>query len=236
MPAWMVPYPGAVAQSRQMGNTAESTYTVAAPARDVLAHFRSLFASAGQPFQPDAMGYGFFILAAVPECDLSISIQRVEQDTSIPNTRVKVTCSPRLSGTQRILDEHEQARARMAQNDGMKKFDSPVYPEPKPPAPPLAWPAWLVRVDGAKLDVQRLPGQLKSSFLSAPAREAIQAFYADLLSAHGYRVTQSAAAAPQQFGSWVMGTAAMDGQSLRRVIRVNIKPSGPNFTVELSLQ
>lgn len=231
MPSWMVPYPGAVEQNRQMGNTAESTYTVAAPARDVLAHFRSLFAAAGQPFQPDSMGYGFFILAAAPECDLSISIQRFE-----PETRVKITCSPRLAATQRILDQHEQSRIHHAQNDPMKKFDTPVYPDKKAPAASLAWPAWLVRVDGAKLDVERLQGQLRSSFVSQPTREAIQAFYAGLLSAHGYRVTQGLAAVPQQFGSWLVGTQAIEGEALRRVIHVNIKPAGQNFTVELSLQ
>ena len=232
IPAWVVPYPGVTAQSRQMGNSAESTYTVAAPTRDVLSHFRSLFASANVPFQPDAMGYGFLIRASLPEGELSISIERFE-----PNTRVKITCSPKLASTARIEQEHAESMARATQNDSMKKYDTPVYPQPKPPAPPLTWPSWLVRVDGAKLDIQKLQGQLKSSFVSRPTREAIQAFYANLLAQHGYRVTQGLAAVPEQFGSWVQASASPDTELGRKVVVwVKIKPAGQNFNVELSLQ
>ena len=232
IPGWVVPYPGATAQTRQMGNASESTYSIPAPARDVLSHFRSQFASAGVPFQPEAMGYGFLIRTSVPEGELSISIERFE-----PNTRVKVTCSPRLAATARIEQEHAESIARQAQNDSMKKFDKPVYPQPKPPAPPLTWPSWLVRVDGAKLDIQKLQGQLRSSFVSRPTREAIQAFYANLLAQHGYRVKQGLAAVPEQFGSWVQANASPDAELGRNIsVWVQIKPSGQNFNVELSLQ
>jgi hypothetical protein len=232
MPAWLVPYPGASAQNRQMRNTAESTYSVARPARDILAHYRGLFASAGLPFQPDAMGYGFVIRAAAPECDLDISIKRVEPDTS-----VRVTCSPRLAANEQMANLRAEQRAERAESDPMKKFDEPVYPKAKAPAAPLSWPAWLVRVDGASLAVEKFAGQLRSSFTSAPTREGIQAFYAGLLSAHGYRVTQGLAAVPEKFGSWVLGSGERENEPGRRaVIRVNIKPAGGNFTVELSLQ
>ncbi|HVO97844.1 MAG TPA: hypothetical protein VMT15_07245 [Bryobacteraceae bacterium] len=231
MPAWVVPYPGASAANRHMGNAVESTYTVAAPPHDVLTHFRTLFASAGLPFQPDPMGGGFLIRAAAPECDIDVTIQRRD-----PQTAVRVTCSPRLAANERMADLRAQQRAEHAQGDPMKKFDTPVYPQPKAPQAPLAWPSWLVRVDGATLPVERFPGQLKSSFMSTPTREGIQAFYADLLAAHNYRVTQGLAAVPEKFGSWVQGSANPDQLGRRVVIWIKIRPVGKDFAVELSLQ
>ena len=232
MPAWLVPYPSASAQNRQAGHGVESTYTIAALPHDILAHFRTLFASAGLPFEPDPMGHGFLIRAAAPECDLDISIRRRD-----PETTVKVTCSPRLEANERMANLRAQERAEHAQSDPMKKFDTPVYPQATAAVPPLTWPSWLVRVDGARLPVEKFPGLLKSSFTSMPTREAIQAFYADLLNAHNYRVTQGLAAAPEKFGSWVQATADPDSQLGRRVvIWVKIRPVGEDFAVELTLQ
>ena len=230
MPAWLVPYPGASAQNRQAGHGVESTCTIAAPPHDILAHFRTLFASAGLPFQADPMGHGFLIRAAAPECDLDISIRRRD-----PDTTVKVTAPRGSKPTSGWL--RAQERAEHAQSDPMKKFDTPVYPQAKAAVAPLTWPSWLVRVDGARLPVEKFPGLLKSSFTSMPTREAIQAFYADLLNAHNYRVTQGLAAAPEKFGSWVQATADPDSQLGRRVvIWVKIRPVGEDFAVELTLQ
>jgi hypothetical protein len=232
MPAWLVPYPGASAQNRKIFNAVESSYTVTAAPHDVLAHFRTLFGSAGLGFQPDPMGGGFLIRAAAPECDLDISIRRGDSDTE-----VKVTCSPRLAANDYMANLRAQEKARQAESDPMKKFDTPVYPQPRTPLPPLTWPSWLVRVDGATLPVEKSPGRLSSSFVSRPTRDAIQYFYATLLSSHNYRVTQGLAAAPEKFGSWVQGTAGADGPLGRRVvIWVKIRPAGQDFAVELSLQ
>lgn len=232
MPAWLIPYPGASAQNRQILNAVESSYTVAAAPRDILTHFRTLFGSAGLPFQPDPMGHGFLIRAAAPECDLDISIRRRE-----PETMVKVMCSPRLAVNERIANQRSQERAEHAQSDPMTRFDTPVYPQPKAAVAPLSWPSWLVRVDGARLSVEKFPGRLKSSFMSRPTREGIQAFYADLLTSHGYRVMQGLAAVPEKFGSWVQGTSDADNPLGRRtVIWITIRPAGQDFAVELSLQ
>ena len=232
MPAWLVPYLGASPKNRRIGNSVESSYIVSAPPRDIVAHFRTLFESAGLPFQPSPMGYGFLIRESAPECSLAIDIRRLD-----PNTEVKVTCSPRLASTERIENQYAQARTERSQNNGMKKYDSPVYPQVKAAQPPLAWPSWLVRVDGAKLSVQKLSGQLKSNFMSGPPREGIEYFYAELLKSHGYRVTQGLAAVPEQFGSWLQATADPDSELGRRVsIWVKIKPDGQNFAVEISLQ
>ncbi len=232
MPGWVVPYPGASAIERKSLDTVESSYAVAAQPHDILGHFRTLFKAAGLPFQPDPMGGGFLIRAAAPECDLEVVIRRRDADTS-----VKVTCSPRLAANEQMTNLHAQQRAEMAQSDPMKKFDTPVYPQAKGPQPPLTWPSWLVRVDGFKLPVQKFPGMLKSSFPSLPTREGIQAFYAGLLAAHGYRLTQSLAAAPEKFGSWIQGTADPDTELGRKVvIWIKIKPDGQDFVVEISVQ
>jgi hypothetical protein len=237
MPAWLVPYPGASPQNRKIFNTVESTYAVAAAPHEILAHFRTLFGSAGLPFQPDPMGGGFLIRSAAPECDLEVSIRRRDVDTA-----VKVTCSPRLAANDYMERLRAQEKAEHAGSDPMKKFDTPVYPQPKTPLPPLTWPAWLVRVDGAPLPVEKSPGEkspgkLSSSFVSSPTRDAIQYFYASLLGSHGYRVTQGLATAPEKFGSWVQGTSDADSQLGRRVvIWVKIRPAGQDFAVELSLQ
>jgi len=226
MPAWVRPYPGVSAENRRKGNSVESAFTVTAAPHDVLSHYRALFKSAAVPFDPDPMGGGFLIRALLPECDLEVAIRR--QD---PNTTVRVTCSPRLAATQRIIDEHteEHAQARAAEDrsDGMKKFDTPVYPEHKASAP-LVWPSWLVCVDGTKLRVERLPGQLKSSFRAMPPREAIQAYYTRLLAAHRYRVTS---------GLWLEATADPDVELGRRVVVwVKIKPAGEDFAVDITVQ
>ena len=88
MPSWLTAYPGVDERTRQMGPLVESSYTAAAPPRDVLSHFRQLFASAGLPFQPSAAGNGFMISAAPPECDLFIRIRRMDTGTT-----VQVTCT-----------------------------------------------------------------------------------------------------------------------------------------------
>jgi hypothetical protein len=220
MPAWVRPYPGVSAENLRKGNSVESSFSVAVAPHDVLSHYRALFKAAGVPFEPDPTGGGFLIRAPIPECDLEIAIRRRDSDTS-----VHVTCSPRLAATQRILDEHAQARAAQEREGGMKKFDSPVYPVPKTP---LAWPSWLVCVDGTKLRIEKLPGQLRSSFRAPASREAVQAYYARLFAAHRYNVTS---------GLWLQGDADPDAQLGRRVlIQVRIKPLGEDFTVEITLQ
>src|SRR5689334_920358 len=88
MPSWITAYPGANEQTRRMGPVAESSYTADAAPRDVLSHFRQLFAGAGVKFDPSAAGNGFMIRAATPECDLFIRIHRTDLGTA-----VQVTCS-----------------------------------------------------------------------------------------------------------------------------------------------
>jgi len=228
MPAWLVPYPGVTAQSRQTANGAEVAYTVEAPIQDVLAHFRKLVATKGLPFAPNDTGDGYFIRTAAAECDLAISIRARDADTA-----VKVTCSPKSALDQRLvqLPAHETGPSK--ETTGMKKFDKPVYPD----TANIVWPAWLVRVDGAKLGVRKVYGQLKSTFEAAPPQGDIETFYEKLLDLHGYKVIKGSAAAADKFGNWVQATADPDAQLGRKVvIWVKVKPAGANFEVAITVQ
>jgi hypothetical protein len=119
----------------------------------------------------------------------------------------------------------------------MKKFDKPVPPGAKPAVAALAWPAWLVRVDGARLPVQKLAGQMKSSFTTEGPSRDIEAFYTDLLDTNDYRVSKGLPSGADDVGTLLLGTSEPDAKSGKRtVIRVRIKPEGENFHVEITMQ
>jgi len=240
MPSWLTAYPGADGRTRQLGPLVESTYTAAAPPRDVLSHFRQLFATAGLPFQPSAAGNGFMIRAAPQECDLFIRIRRMDTGTA-----VQVTCTngPGRDAAQRAREQAEESHH--GRIDSMEKYDRPVYPSPKrpvPPMPPLAWPAWLTRIDGERLDVQKgvdgvMKHYLKSSFVCALPRNDIQTYYADLLNSNGYPVyLRSLASTPKDRKAWVEGAQYLEGRAGRRfVIRIDLTAADDLITVELRM-
>jgi hypothetical protein len=185
----------------------------------------------GLAFKPNDTGDGFFVRVAAAECDLAISIR-----ARAAQTEVKVTCSPKAPLDERLVQLPAHETGAPKETTSMKKFDKPVYPDAKAQAA-LVWPAWLVRVDGARLEVRRLQGQLKSTFTSAPTREDIESFYAKLLDAQNYKVTKGQAAAPDQFGSWLQATADPDPAMGRKVvIWIKIKPAGKDFDVEITVQ
>jgi hypothetical protein len=239
MPAWISVYPGATEQTRGLGPLVESTYTAAAPPRDVLSHFRKLFAAAGLPFQPGAAGNGFMIRAAPPECDLFIRIRRMEDGTAV---QVTCTAGPGREQAQRAL-AHAQDSHR-GHIDAMEKYDRPVYPQPKRsvPMPPLTWPSWLLRIDGERLEVQTgvdgvMMHYLKSSYLCALPRNDIQTYYADLLNSNGYPVyLRSLASTPKNRKAWVEGAQSLEGRAGRRfVIRIDLTPADELVTVDLRM-
>jgi hypothetical protein len=230
MPAWLVPYPGMTAESRQTASGAETAYTVDAPVSEVLGHYRRLVMQRGLAFKPNDTGDGFFVRVAAAECDLAISIRARNAETE-----VKVTCSPKTALDERLvqLPAHETGPSK--ETTGMKKFDKPVYPDAVLAG--IVWPSWLVRVDGAKLATRGEYGHLKSTFEAAPPRGDIETFYEKLLDLHGYRVTKGSAAAADKFGNWVQGTADPDAQLGHKVvIWVKVKPAGADFDVEITVQ
>ena len=152
------------------------------------------------------------------------------------------------NGQRRVAHQHVIQQAEEAHRgriDSMQKYDRPVYPQPKRPAPPMpppAWPAWLGRIDGAPLDVQKgIDGvrmhYLKSSFVCDAARNEIQAYYADLLNSNGFPVyLRSLDSTPKDRKAWVEGARYLEGQAGRKqVIRIDIAPTDDLITVELRL-
>jgi hypothetical protein len=240
VPGWLTVYPGVDEVTRRLGPMVESSYTTDAPPRDVLSHYRQLFAKAGLRFEPGAGGNGFMIRSAPPECDLFIRIWRTDT-----GTKVQVTCSVGPGREQAQRAREQAGDPHRGHIEAMEKYDRPVYPQPKrpdPPMPPLVWPAWLPRIDGARLDVQKgIDGvrmhYLKSRFLSSAPRNDIQAYYADLLNSNGYKVyLRSLDTTPQNRKAWVEGAQYLEGRPGRRiVIRIDLTPANDLVTVDLRM-
>jgi len=239
MPSWLVPYPSSSAQTKQLRDGVETSYSAAATPHDVIAYFQKVFTENGLKFEPMPTGDGYFVRTDAPECALAVSIRARASRTSDdgpPETAVKVTCTAKAPVDQGAVWHAVKDPPVHDTTDVMKKFDKPVYPDAKAAAS-LKWPSWLVSVDGTRLPVQRLSGQLKSTFAVAPPRYAIEVFYADLLGAYGYHVNKSPSNSPEVFGSWVEGTADPDAELGRKtVIWVKIKPAGQNFNIEITVQ
>ena len=150
VPGWLEAYPGASPEVRITSVLARSTYTTAAPAAEVVEHYRKLFESAGLRFQPNSDGIGIAIRGAADECDLLIQIR-----PRAPATFVDVNCAAKSlpapasagksvriisSGRSQGLDPESHAR-RVAEL-GIH----PTYHDA--PAPPLVWPEWLAHIQG----------------------------------------------------------------------------------------
>ena len=207
-PAWLEPYPGATATAHSSPLLAESTYTASAPPSDVLAHYRKLFEAAKLPFQPNPDGIGTSIRAAAPECDLLILIRTRE-----PGTLVDVNCAARSAAASASTDPAAVIVTQPRSSRPIRAV-APIAPPRSPaevqeqhdrlvaelgihaqhrdqPAPPLAWPGWLVHLQGSALNPRRGVDQARNPTLTArytttaPMTE-ILSFYRDLLKSHEY--------------------------------------------------
>jgi hypothetical protein len=124
----------------------------------------------------------------------------------------------------------------------MEKYDQPYRPPPRPPAPRLIWPAWLVGVDGAPLATEKGVDQfhlnyMKSAYLTSADRNGAVAFYAELLNANGYRVySRTLAAWPRDRKASVEGDlypGANPGP--RIVIHVDVTPEEQGMRVDVRM-
>jgi hypothetical protein len=229
MPAWLTPYPGATPQSKRTDTTVESSYSVTAVPNDVLAHFQKVFDGQGVPFDSIGAPEGYYLHAEAPECNLEISMVRGGDHTA-----VKVTCTSKAPMVQRMVVVPVGGKDDEQPANPMKKSDKPVAPGAKPA---LAWPDWLVRVDGAKAPVQKLSGQLKSTFTAAPPRHDIESFYMDLLNAHDYQVRENLPMGSDDVGNWLEGTSEPDPKTKHKtVIRIKMRPAGQRLTVDITLE
>ena len=230
MPAWLAAYPGASPDTRAFPSLTESTYqTAAAPAR-VVEHYAKLFDGAGLTFNPVLDGMGTAIRSTVPECDLLIKIR--EQGAG---AFVRVSCAvktpamvavaaappppPREPGRRTVEEAEEAGRKRLLE---MEKYDQPVAPRSRVA---LAWPAWLVRPEGAPPSVKRSPALdgprfLTSSFTTAADSADVHAFYTDLFESH-------------QCSASSQGKAWLEYACGRTVVRAELARLGAGTQVDL---
>jgi hypothetical protein len=261
VPAWLASYPGANARTQATPGLVESTYETAAKPDEVVAHYRKLFETAGLFFQPGFDGMGTVIRATAPEGDLLILIRQQGKATAV---RIDVTANSaefapvpapatvtpaRTSYEARVAQQQENTKRALEKRDedsrkrtrSMEKYDNPVLPGSQPKAPPLVWPVWLVRIDGAHLVVEKALNEvnqhiLQSSFASYDDRNAIQSFYADLLNTHGFPVwQQSNATWPKARKAWIEAADHPIGDGPRISIHVEISPLGGGWQVDLRM-
>lgn len=212
-PAWLADYPAATADVHQSDLLIEHTYTAAAQASEVLAHYRKLFEGASLSFQPNPDGIGTSIRAAAPECDLLIQIR-----TRSAGTFVDVNCAARITApakpVQVITGRTQPVRTGVnSSGPGTVSRTAPQAPaippdwmerhkekaaemgigrkHPDAPAPPLVWPSWLTHINGTALRPQQGVDYAKNAMLTAkyatnvPMTE-LAAFYRGLMNSHEY--------------------------------------------------
>ena len=262
LPAWLEVYPGATAKTKRTPGLVESTYETAANPAEVIAHYRKLFQTAGLSFQPSFDGMGTVVRGAAPEGDLLISIRRQGAQTAV---RVDLTAksaaftstaqpatppastprSPYLKNAAQIAaynqqrnDEIEEKERRGVEN--MEKYDKPVYPSQRPKLPDPVWPAWLVHVDGAPLQIVKgVEIGLKTlsvSFVTYSERNAVQEFYASLLTANGFRIRQQSGPTwPRTSKAWIEAADHPIGEGPLTEIRMEIGPYGDASKVDIKI-
>jgi len=92
------------------------------------------------------------------------------------------------SRSQEAADDFERKSS-----EHMQKYDQPVAPRKGPPVPGLAWPVWLVHIEGQPLRVQKSVNHssmtaFTSSYTTNMDSDSIRAYYADLLTYNGFAV------------------------------------------------
>lgn len=260
LPAWLLNYPGAEARTQTTPGLVESTYQTAANPGEVVAHYRKLFETAQLSFQPGFDGMGTAVRGTAPEGDLLIQIRQQGKGTWVrvdltarsaafvaipapavtrptPATFAETAAQPRENTRKALENADEAHRKRLLE---MEKYDQPMRPARRPPPPPLVWPAWLVRSDGAPLQFQKGVDEvglkiLKSSYATNTDRSGISAFYAGLLNSNGFRVGMRSG------DDWFRNRRAWLDSSDHALgepgidIHVDIAPLGGGFQVDVSM-
>jgi hypothetical protein len=242
VPKWLVSYPGASARTQDTPGLVESSYETEAKAGEVIAHYRKLFETAGLAFHPNFDGVGTSVRGTAPEGDLLILIREQGKGTAV---RVDVAAkSPAPAPVAAPVVRERSARVERTGREhvqNMEKYDQPVRPPRRPPPPPLVWPAWLVHIDGSRLEFEKGVDRvglkiLKCSYATYDERSAIQSFYAALFDAHGFPVrSQSSASWPANRTAWLEASDHAIGEGARVDIRVEVAPLGEARQVDLRI-
>ena len=264
LPAWLSSYPGAIVRNQSTPGLLESTYETSAKPEAVIAHYRELFQTAGLLFQPSFDGIGTAVRGSAPEGDLLILIRQQGAGTFVcvdvtPRSpafaaagspaAVPSAGSTRPTFEDRVAEgrEHTRKVLEKAETDSrkrveaMEKYDQPMRPARRPPPPALAWPSWLVHIDGAPLQIEKASDQvglkiLKCSYATYQERNAIQSFYAGLLNSHGFPVNmQSGPTWPLNRNAWVVASDHAMDEGPRIEIRIEIGAVGEALQVDLRM-
>jgi hypothetical protein len=242
VPAWLVSYPGASARTQATPRLVESTYETEASASDVIAHYRKLFEGAGMEFHPNFDGVGTSVRGVAAEGDVLILIRAQGKGTAV---RVNVAAKavpvvvPAPAVVPEVKPRVERSGREHVQN--MEKYDQPMRPPRRPPPPVLVWPAWLVNVDGSRLEIEKGVDNvglktLHCRYSSDAERNAIQAFYADLLNGHGFPVRMNSSASwPSRLKGWVEASDHAIGEGPKIDIRIEVGPVGERMQVDIRL-
>jgi hypothetical protein len=241
MPAWLASYPGAAARRQATAGLVESAYEIEASTGEVIAHYRRLFEAAGIPFHPNFDGVGTSVRGAAPEGDVLILIRAQGKGTAVRvdvAARTSPVPAPRAEApvVQAVV---EKTGREHLQN--MEKYDSPVRPPKRLPPPALVWPSWLVNVDGSRLAIEKGVDRvglktLHGRYSSDTERNAVQAFYEELLTAHGFPVRmRSSEAWPAKLKGWVEASDHALGEGPRIDIRVEVTPAGERVEVDIRM-
>jgi hypothetical protein len=247
VPAWLASYPGASARTQATPGLVESTYETEASASDVIAHYRKLFEGAGMEFHPNFDGVGTSVRGAAVEGDVLIVIRAQGKGTAVRVDVAAKAAPPVVPPAPAAVPVAPAARPRAERSgrehvQNMEKYDQPVRPPRRLPPPVLVWPAWLVNVDGSRLEIEKGVDNvglktLHCQYSSESERNAIQEFYAGLLNGHGFPVRMNSSASwPAHLKGWVEASDHPLGeQGPRTDIRIEVGPVGERVRVDIRM-
>jgi len=192
LPSWLLTYPGATVTRQNLSAMSAASFTTADQPDAVFDYYRQAFDQNGLSYKPTSNRLAKSIRADADCGDLTISIMSSGTGSSV-HLRCSVKFQPHAIQTTgnfqqdsaAAMERHRQAAAEM----GIGRA------RPAAPAPPLEWPAWLVKLDGTLPDLHAGSdpagnGTIKTQYISRAPMSQIFAFYKDLLTANHYLVNR----------------------------------------------
>jgi hypothetical protein len=228
-PSWLVPFPGAKADTRTMPSMIESTYQATATPAAVVSHYGKLFDSAGLSFAPTFDGMGTVVRSSPPECDLMIKIR--EQDGG---SFVRVSCAvktaamvavaappsaSKTAATPRVIPPDPEAYSHDRAIAEMRKYDEPIQTRTR--TTPI-WPSWLRDPAGHVPNYRRPNGEstfLSASFAVAAEIAQVREMYLGLLQVNGCTITG-------QGKAWFESSCKADPKAVKQtIVRAEMSPA-----------
>jgi hypothetical protein len=245
LPPWLLTYPGAHLTRSNLSAMSTASFTTADAPESVVDYYRQAFQSQGLMFAPKSNRFATTIRADADCGEVSISVMKKDAGSSVDlNCRVKFQPQvPKSTGSHEqdvtnMMEAHRQAVATLG--IGRER--------PSAPAPPLEWPAWLIRAEGGLPAIYQgsdpaYAGMLKADYTSGLPMSELFTFYKDLLSSNGYQIDrgyvrtgQTISGIQQNADSVVEGNIYPDGFPGPNIeIRVNLSRSRLNDPIRVSI-